>query len=136
MTEPQTPTAAPPLVVGSAAPFPLKPTISAVRMAELQTVEPGMSVIDLTRRTIEQIGGCIANEKDRKRFEGLWENDDYTDQMLADAFRDVLNAHIQGRPTDGPSPSSGGSGTPATGEPSTPDSSSPGAADLTLSPTT
>lgn len=133
---PKTPTAPDPLVVGAAAPFPLKPTLSALAFAEFVSIPDGLNTLELTRWTIDQIGRCITDDKDRERFTALWSDDAYTDVMLNDAFRAILDRYTGERPTDGSSPSSGGSGTATTGVTSTPDSSSPEATASELSLTT
>jgi hypothetical protein len=122
-----------PLVVGDAEPFIIKQKLSARSMAQLLTIPDGLNTAELTDHIIDKLAALIPDEGERARFTALWDDDDYTDKVLTETHARVIEFYAEGRPMDGSSPSSGGSGTPATGEPSTPDSSSQGAPASTLS---
>lgn len=132
----ETPTAPQPLrVLGHE--FQVKPKLSVRAFADLISDQPGTTYRQLVDGIIDQIAASVlVRDEDRDRFRSLWDGDDFTDDVLADTRKQIIDLYTTGRPTNGDSPSSDGSGTPATGGPSTPTSSTPVAPASTPSPGT
>jgi hypothetical protein len=132
----ETPLAAPIVVpLPGVDPFPVAfASVSARTMARWLFPPEDQPMSQDTERVIGNIAGLI-EEAHRQRFLDLWDRTDATHAVLNDLWTEVITRY-SARPTNGPSPSGSGSGTPSDGATSTHASSSPVTPASMPSPTT